>query len=204
MKNFQSILLYILTAAVAVLFVLHFSGRGTNQNNIVKAVGKDSTAVKPQQLRVAYIDLDTLQQYYEYFKLKNEEIEREKQRIEQEIQRGLEKLEKDRVAFLKKGNSITQVEAENFQRDYQTRYQQLQARQQTLQNQYLGNQDKAIDDIKKRIDEYLKDFNKTGKYNFIFSTQEANPTLYYKDTLFNITREVVKGLNEAYQRSKNK
>jgi outer membrane protein len=204
MKNFQSILLYLVAAAVAILFVLHFSGKGGENNSRTKAVSKDSNAVAPQQLRVAYIDLDTLQQYYEYFKLKNGEIEKEKQRIEEEIQRGLEKLERDRVDFLKKGNSITQVEAENFQRDYQNRYQQLQTRQQTLQNQHLGNQDKAIEDIKKRINEYLKEYNKTGKYSFIFSTQEANPTLYYKDTLFDITRDVIKGLNETYQQTKKK
>jgi outer membrane protein len=98
--------------------------------------------------------------------------------------------------------TITQVEAEKFQQEYQTRYQQIGQRQQTLQGQHLENQAKAIDDIQKRINEYLKEYNQTGKYNFIFSTQEGNPTLYYKDTAFNITNEVVKGLNEKYKQSK--
>ena len=53
-----------------------------------------------------------------------------------------------------------------------------------------------------RINEYLKEYNQAGQYNFIFSTQEGNPTLYYKDTAFNITNDVVKGLNEKYKQSK--
>ena len=67
---------------------------------------------------------------------------------------------------------------------------------------HLENQAKAIDAIQKRINEYLKEYNKEGKYNFIFSTQEGNPTLYFKDTAFNITSEVVKGLNDTYKQSK--
>lgn len=202
MKNFQTVLLLILTAAVAVLFVMQFSGK-KSPVDAAKHFVKDTNST-PQQLHVAYIDLDTIQKYYEYFKLKNADIERDKQRIENQVQAELNKLEKDRIEFLKKGQAITQLEAEKFQQEYQTRYQQIGQRQQTLQGQHLESQAKAIDDIEKRINEYLKEYNKEGKYNFIFSTQEGNPTLYFKDTAFNITREVLKGLNDTYQKSKNK
>jgi outer membrane protein len=192
-----------LTAAVAVLFVLHFSGNKSPLETVKKS-SRDTASSSSEQLHVAYIDLDTIQKYYEYFKLKNADIERDKQRIENQIQSELNKLEKDRIEFLKKGQAITQMEAEKFQQEYQSRYQQIGQRQQTLQGQHLESQAKAIDDIQKKINDYLKEFNKGGQYNFIFSTQEGNPTLYYKDTAFNITPQVVKGLNEAYQKSKNK
>lgn len=202
MKSLQSILLWVLLAAVAVLYVLHFNGNKKAEPK-TGAVKKDSiNDGMPQHIKVAYIDLDTVQKYYEFFKLKNDELEREKSRYDNQIQSDLNKLERDRVDFLKRGNAITQVEAEKFQQEYQTRYQQIGQRQQSLQGQHLENQAKAIDDIQKRINEYLKEYNKTGKYNFIFSTQEGNPTLYYKDTAFNITPEVIKGLNEAYKQTK--
>lgn len=202
MKSLQSILVWVLASAVAVLYVLHFSGNKKAESK-AEAVKKDSINDGiPQHIKVAYIDLDTVQKYYEFFKLKNDELEREKSRYDNQIQSDLNKLERDRVDFLKRGNTITQVEAEKFQQEYQTRYQQIGQRQQSLQGQHLENQAKAIDDIQKRINEYLKEYNKTGKYNFIFSTQEGNPTLYYKDTAFNITPEVIKGLNEAYKQAK--
>ncbi len=203
MKSLQSILLWVLLAAVAVLYVLHFSAGKKATEPKAGVVVKDSAGNElPQHIKVAYIDLDTVQKYYEFFKLKNDELEREKSRYDNQIQSDLNKLERDRVDFLKRGNAITQVEAEKFQQEYQTRYQQIGQRQQSLQGQHLENQAKAIDDIQKRINEYLKEYNKTGKYNFIFSTQEGNPTLYYKDTAFNITPEVIKGLNEAYKQTK--
>lgn len=203
MKSIQTILLVLIAAAVAVLYVLHFSG---NKKAVapVKVAAGDSAHPAPQQLRVAYIDLDTIQKYYEYFKLKNDDIERDKQRIENQIQSELNKLEKDRIEFLKKGQAITQVDAERFQQEYQTRYQQIGQRQQSLQQQHLENQSKAIDDIQKRINDYLKEYNTSNKYNFIFSTGEGNLTLYYKDSAFNITDEVLKGLNDAYRQSKKK
>lgn len=204
MKNFQTILLLLLTAAVAVLFVLQFSGKKSPVETVKRTSTEIGTVVPSEQLHVAYIDLDTIQKYYEYFKLKNADIERDKQRIENQIQAELNKLEKDRIEFLKKGQAITQLEAEKFQQEYQARYQQIGQTQQSLQSQHLSNQAKAIEDIEKRINEYLKEYNKSGKYNFIFSTQEGNPTLYFKDTAFNITPEVLKGLNEAYKQSKNK
>ena len=202
MKTFQSILLWVVTAAVAVLFILHFTARTGNTKSTSLISGRTDSVKSKQHLSVAYVDLDTIQKYYEYFKLKNSEIERDKQRIDNEIQGQLNKLEKDRVEFIKRGQSITQAEAEQFQQEYQTRYQQIGQRQQTLQGEHIERQAKAIDDIEKRISDYLKEYNKDGKYQFIFSTQDGNPTLYYKDTTFNITRDVLKGLNEAYSNSK--
>lgn len=202
MKGFQSILLYVVTAAVAVLFVLHFTaGKKSSSSTSDKKEVKDPND-SARHIKVAYIDLDTIQKYYEFFKLKNNEIESDKQRIDNQIQSDLSKLENDRVAFLKRGQSITQQEAEAFQQEYQSRYQQIGQRQQTLQNQHLDRQAKAIDDIQKRINQFLQVYNQSKRYDFIFSTQEGNPTLYYKDSAFNITADVIKGLNEEYKKTK--
>jgi outer membrane protein len=111
-------------------------------------------------------------------------------------------LEKDRVDFFKRGASITQIDAENFQRQYQERYQQLGERRELLLNRHLENQARALDDIQQKISDYLSEYNKTAKYNFIFSTGEGNLTLYHKDSTLNITPQIVEGLNEAYKKSK--
>lgn len=190
-KNTTHFLLGLLTLAIIVLYVLFFtSTKGSIGRQIVSEIPMSSSS-----LNVAYIDLDTIKEYYDLFKVKSSEIEKDKQRIENEIQTGVNKLEQDRISFLKKGESITQIEAEQFQRDYQNRYQQLGTRRETLLNQHLDNQAKALDEIQKNINDYLKEYNKDRKYHFIFSTGEGNLTLYYKDSAYNITREVLEGLN---------
>lgn len=192
-KNTLHFLLGAFALAIIVLYVLFFT---SNKGGLGKAMSNTPAAAE-SGLKLAYIDLDTIKEYYELFRVKNEEIEKEKQRIENEIQSGVNKLEQDRVNFLKKGESITQIEAEQFQRDYQNRYQQLGTRRESLLNQHLDHQAKALDEIQKNINDYLKEYNKDRKYHFIFSTGEGNLTLYYKDSAYNITREVLEGLNRS-------
>jgi outer membrane protein len=74
-----------------------------------------------------------------------------------------------------------------------------QEKREQLLNQHLSNQSKALDEIQKKINDYLEEYNKTAGYQFIFSTGEGNLTLYYKDTTLNITAEVIEGLNERYK-----
>ncbi len=195
-------LIIVLILAVSGLYYLQF-----NKTSLAKNEGKSirqPLRISDSSLRLAYIDLDTIKANYDYFKLKNAELEREKQRIENEIETGVKKLETDRNNFLKKGQSISQQEAEQFQIEFQTRYQALGEKREKLLNQHLSNQAKAMDDIQARINTFLKEYNKTAGYHFIFSTGESNLTLYYKDESYNITEEVLEGLNETYQREKKK
>ena len=51
-------------------------------------------------------------------------------------------------------------------------------------------------EIYKKIQDYLKDYNKDKGFAFIFA---SNPDLfYYKDSVYNITKDLTKGLNEQY------
>jgi outer membrane protein len=195
-------LIIVLILAVSGLYYLQFSKSAPSKKEA--KVTKQSLSISESSLRLAYIDLDTIKDKYDYFRLKNSELEREKQRIENEIEAGVQKLEADRNNFLKKGQSISQQEAEQFQMEFQTRYQALGEKREKLLNQHLSNQAKAMDDIQSRINAYLKDYNKTAGYHFIFSTGEGNLTLYYKDESYNITEEVLEGLNESYQKEKKK
>jgi outer membrane protein len=199
-NKFSLALIFVLILAVSGLYYLHFtkSSPSKKEHKISKQSIHDTGSV----LRLAYIDLDTIKEKYEYFKLKNTELAKEKQRIENEIEAGVQKLEADRNNFIKKGQSITQQEAEQFQMEFQTRYQALGEKREKLLNQHLSNQAKAMDDIQSKINVYLKEYNTTAGYHFIFSTGEGNLTLYYKDDSYNITQEVIEGLNEAYQKEK--
>lgn len=200
MNKLQITLFSLLGFAVATLFYLQFFSSGKNSNAGISAkVSPAANASAP--LKVAYIDLDSIREHYEYFKLKNKELENEKVRIESEIENGLKKLESDRNAFAGRGASITQEEMEKFQYDFQNRYQALGQRRETLLNQHLANQNKALDDIQKRINDFIKEYNQTARYNFVFSTGEGNLTLYYKDSAFDITEEVIEGLNQRYRNS---
>ena len=202
MNKVSVVWLSVLTLAVIILFYLQQNAVSNKKKSTLKSTSLSNSSNGSSNIRLAYIDLDTIKERYEYFKLKSDEIEREKERIENEIESGVQKLEVDRNNFMKRGQSITQQEAEQFQMDFQTRYQALGEKREKLLSQHLSNQEKAMDDIQKKINAYLDEYNKTAGYHFIFSAGEGNLTLYHKDKSFNITDEVIDGLNERYRKEK--
>ena len=54
-------------------------------------------------------------------------------------------------------------------------------------------------DLRKKVEDYLKEYNKEKGYAFILS-YEPGFMLYYKDTLYDVTSDVIAGLNEKYKR----
>jgi outer membrane protein len=199
MEKFFKITTGILLIAVGVLYYLFFTSDVKKKSEPSDKNQKNQVKVdKP--IRLAYIDLDTIEEKYLYFKQKNNELESEKKKIEAEVESSVKRLEQDRENFLKKGQSITQNEAEQFQQQFQTRYQQLTERRESLFNTHMENQKKAFDQIQAKINSYLEEYNKKEQYQFIFSVGAGNLTVYYKDSALNITKEVLEGLNAAYQK----
>jgi outer membrane protein len=199
MEKFYKVITGILLVAVVVLYYLFFSSGVKTQSGSSVKIGSNKIKAETS-LRLAYIDLDTIEEKYLYFKQKNDELEKEKKKMETEVESGVKKLELDRENFLKRGQSITQAEAEQFQQQFQVRYQQLSEKRERLFAAHMENQKKAFDEIQAKINDYLNEYNKNEKYQFIFSVGAGNLTVYYKDSALNITTEVLKGLNASYQK----
>lgn len=79
--------------------------------------------------------------------------------------------------------------------------QNLEQQKMVLENNIAGEGVKTMDDLKTRINEFLKEYNKKKGYSYIFSYSSSLNVLFYKDSAYNITDEVVAGLNEAYKKS---
>jgi outer membrane protein len=75
---------------------------------------------------------------------------------------------------------------------------QEQIKSQELQDESI----KKIQEVKKSIEAYLKEFNKNKNYSYILSS--SNDIIYLKDTTYNITNELIQGLNETYKKTKKK
>ena len=55
-------------------------------------------------------------------------------------------------------------------------------------------------EVRKKIEDFLATYNKDKAFAFIFSNDPG--LMYYKDTAYDITGEIIKGLNEAYTAKK--
>jgi len=203
MKNFLLPLNIILALAVAVLFYLHFNQKSaTVDTKTVK--GTTDSAAMQRELKIAYVDLDSIQENYNYYKEKMDEFERKKESADRDLNNAFQKIENERIAFVQKGNAITQVEAENFQREYTRKMQNLENQKKSLENNIQSEGVKTMEELKKKINEFLTEYNKAKGYSYIFSYSSTINILFYKDTALNITSEVVSGLNDAYNKTKVK
>ncbi len=69
--------------------------------------------------------------------------------------------------------------------------------QQRLSNEFAAEQEKYNKALHDSIANYLTKYNKDKKYSIIFSKSGDN--LLYADKAYDITNEVIAGLNKAYK-----
>jgi outer membrane protein len=80
--------------------------------------------------------------------------------------------------------------------------QNLEQQKANMERQIQEEGIKTMEELKKKINAFLTDYNTTKSYSYIFSYSSGINVLFYKDTAYNITNEVVDGLNQAYKASK--
>lgn len=192
MKNFIVALNIVLVLAVGVLYYLHF-------NSIKKAAPVvTEKANNPGSFRIAYFEIDSLQNNYEYFKQVGKELSALEQQKTGELNSKKSAINSRYKYYQEKGQTMTQAEVakaqqemEELQRDYQSAEQQ---KMQEMDNEKF----KRLQSIKKKIEDYLKEYNKDKGYSYIFAN--LPDLIYYKDSVNNITKDLIQGLNEQYKK----
>ena len=199
MKNFSLTVNIILLALVGYLYYIHFSSTKksifytTQQQNC-----KDSATHHGN--KVAYLDLDSLQNSYEYYKILKADFERKQAASNSEIANLQKRYQSRAVQLQQKGTSMSPQEQEVAMKEINQMQQGLQAKKQELDNELYNSNSKMKEDILLRIQNFLKDFNKDGRYSYILSYEPG--FMFYKDSTLNITSDVIKGLNQLYEKNK--
>jgi len=194
----------VLLVAVGVLFYFHFKEVADHAGPKIdiKPTSKDSLVLRP--LKVAYVDLDSIEEKFSYFKQKQNEFDRKREDADRNLNAAANNLERERYQMAQKGASLTQAEAETFQKEYQTKMQDLQHQHDENEQNFAVEKQKIMDDIQSKIKGFLDEYNKTKRYSFIFTSGKGALNLFYEDTAYNITDEVISGLNAAITVPKDK
>ena len=195
MKNGMLIWNLVLTAAAAVLLFLYFGGN--KKSNVVKTVTSDSGKLETQT-RIAYIDMDSVQENYTYAKDFLDKIKK------MESDNNLE-MEKLGDGYQKKLNAYAQQDqaaglsqlSEVHQQELMAIQKNVTDRKQNIEQEYIKYVNQNELKLRNNIKDFLKVYNKDRKYSYIMSYEDR--MFYYVDTLYNITTEVIKGLNEEYK-----
>jgi outer membrane protein len=196
MKQFSMVLNLVLLAAVGVLYYLHFN-KDTKQNTPQKQASPTVNNTNTVRPAIAYVELDSLNEKISYIKSGRKELEAEQQAIETEWENSYRNLENQKNNFLKRGNAITQEEAEKFQTSLLQQQQQVDGRKQNLSQKLNEKSYKFMEEIQKKLKDFLTAYNEDKNFNYIFTTGNGLEYMVYKDSSLNITADVINGMNDV-------
>ena len=94
-------------------------------------------------------------------------------------------------------NKYTQQQAEAVNAGLQKQQADLQALQQRLGNEFQVETDKFNEALRDSIQHFLASYNAKKKYSIILS--KAGDNILYADKVYDITADVINGLNKAYK-----
>ena len=198
MKNGMLIWNIVLTVVAGILLFLYFDGN--KKGGTTKQVISD-TARGENPTRIAYIDMDSVQENYRYAKDFLSEIKR----LENANNLELEKLGED---LKKKWNTYAQQDqaaglsqlSDVHQQELMAIQKRIDDRKQMLEQDYIKYVNQNELKLRNNIKDFLKEFNSDRRYSYIMSYEDR--MFYYVDTLYNITTEVIRGLNQKYKITK--
>lgn len=196
MKYISTILSVVALGLIAVLFFTQ-SKQIAQMNGHLNGEKKSSGS----GFKIAYFDMDSLEAHYDGFKDAQTQVKAQENSMTQELT-SLDRTNQKKVEVWRQkqqSNTMTQAEGEQAQQEYQVMQQQFQSRKQTLEQALYKRTEDLKTNIRKKIEEFLKDYNKQKNYSYIIE-YDPNSFIYSKDSVYNITSDLVDGLNATYKK----
>jgi outer membrane protein len=198
MRNISTILSIIALALTGVLFYLHFTHK-EKLKEVSVAAGKNGH----NNFKIAYFDIDSLQSSYTFYKDALEEMKSKESAANAELQDIKAKFQRRIQQLQEKGPTMSQAEGEAAQREVAKMEQDYRKKEAQLQDNLQNQQMDMTKLMRKQIEDYLTEYNKQKGYAYILS-YEPGFIMYYKDSLYDVTADLVQGLNDKYKSKKKK
>jgi outer membrane protein len=170
-----------------------------------KATEKGAAGASQPSGRIVYVNTDTLLNNYEYYKDVVKEFENKKFALENELQRRGQSFQNEVALFQRRAQAggMTQEQAQTTQLQLQKKEQDIMLYRDNAAANLGQEQAKKTDQLLTNIQDYLKQYNKSDKYDMVIGYSKGGGVLYAKEDL-DITQDVLKGLNEDYSKNKSK
>lgn len=195
MKNILLALNIVLLLAVGVLYFLYF-GKKNNTTKIASSNVEVDT--HKDNCRIGYFEMDSLTNSYSMIKDVRSELSKEEDNMNREMQR-LQRVYNDKLTqYQKQAQTMNQVESERANRDMLQLQDQIRGKQQEMEQRYQDLQMRKKQEIKNKIEGFLKDYNKDRHFAYIIAYEPG--MIFYRDTMFNITKDLLDGLNSQYKK----
>ena len=193
MKNISLAFNAILARAVMFLYYLHFSGSSKAQQTDLASGGN---------LRLAYINSDSVLKYYDYFKASREKLEAKGMQLDKDLKARATGLQGEFDSYQRSVNSLTIGQARAVEEDLTKKRQNLQLYQESLSQQMAVDQERMTKELYDKVTSFLRKYGEDNNLQIVFKYDATSDVLFASDSM-DISTTVVKGLNEAYRLEKS-
>lgn len=200
MKGSSLIVSIVLFVAVAVLYVLHFTGVEKSSHPNIPA---DSESGSNGGLRIAFVKADSVILNYDLSQDLHDEFTKKQEAYTNEYGTKRQSFEKEAAAFqekLQRGGFLTEQRAVQERDRLAGKEQEIMKLDQELSAKLADFQQQNNQQILGKLMDYLKEYNQTAHYDYILNGADV----LIGDEGHNITAEVLKALNEEYSSTKSK
>lgn len=197
MKKYSLILNIVFAVAIGVLFYMQLCNKQCATSSVANAKVKDSSG----SFKIAYFDIDTLQKYYQYYQDAETQMKSKESSSRDQLNSLSTSYQKRLSELQQKASGMTQAEGEAAQRELANLEKQFQQKQLELDQELKKKQIDYLNELHKKVEDYLKEYNKDQKYAYIFSYQPG-VLIYFKDSAYDISKEMIDGLNDLYKKEK--
>jgi len=198
MKKLSAALFVILFLAVAVLFYFQFSGNKKAKNSTPAGTSVNTTANG-----IAYVNIDTVVFRFNMYSDRREELLEKQKKAEAELNSKGSQYEKGVKDYQDKVNKglVTRATAAEMEQSLYQQQQELVSLRDKLQSDLLEEDQVMNRQILEYITTYLEEHKEEYNYQYIFGKSFGSVVLY-GNSAFDITQQVLEGLNLKYQTEK--
>ncbi len=151
-------------------------------------------------MRIAYVEVDSLMSQYEFCKEYTEVLQKKSNNARNTITQKGKQLQAAAANFqqkLQNNGFASREQAESVQAAIQKQDQDLQELQNRLGSELEAENAKYSNALRDSLQNFLRDYNKAKKYDLIIS--KAGDNILLADKKYDITSDVVNGLNKRYK-----
>jgi outer membrane protein len=201
MKNISLIVNIVLAVGLGIMLILFFSLR----SKVNSLETQPSVPGISGSGRVVYVNMDTLYSKYDKSIDVKAKLLDDQKKAEAEFaakKNSFDKSASDYQDKMQKG-LLLRSEAAKIEQQLSEEQQRLYKLSQDMQSNLADESQVQNRKLFNDIVSYVKEYNKNGKYQYILSHSYGGNLLYASDSL-DITKEILKGLNDQYSSEKKK
>jgi outer membrane protein len=198
MKNVSLGVNVLLSIAVIVLYVLHFTGKAAPESADAGVQADRADA------KIVYLNMDSLLTNYAQSKDLNEAFLKKMETNRTDLNQKVKAWTQAGEEFQRKIDNngfVTRERADQEYKDLMLRKERLEQMEQEMRETMQREQMELNQKLYNAIVAFLTDYNKEKGYNLVLSTTLGG-NVFYAEPGFDITREVVERLNARYAAQK--